>query len=104
MDGQIDLITLISLIVAVVVILKLRSVLGRRTGMSRRGSSDTAPSSSVDKHAGRLRRRQGRHPAAARAREAAPGPAPGTSVAEAEARIKTFAGADDRVAAGSSTS
>ena len=32
MDGQIDLITLISLIVAVVVILKLRSVLGRRTG------------------------------------------------------------------------
>ena len=32
MDGKIDLITLISLIVAVVVILKLRSVLGRRSG------------------------------------------------------------------------
>ncbi|MDX2290357.1 MAG: Tim44/TimA family putative adaptor protein [Hyphomicrobiaceae bacterium] len=32
MDGKIDLITLISLIVAVVAILKLRSVLGRRTG------------------------------------------------------------------------
>lgn len=31
MDGRIDLITLISLIVALVVILKLRSVLGRRT-------------------------------------------------------------------------
>lgn len=32
MDGKIDLFTLLSLIVAVVVILKLRSVLGRRTG------------------------------------------------------------------------
>lgn len=32
MDGKIDLITLISLIVAVVVILKLRSVLGRKSG------------------------------------------------------------------------
>ena len=31
MNGQIDLITLISLIVAVVAILKLRSVLGSRT-------------------------------------------------------------------------
>ena len=32
MNGNIDIVTLISLIVAVVVILKLRSVLGRRTG------------------------------------------------------------------------
>ena len=32
MDGRIDVITLLFLIVAVVVILKLRSVLGRRTG------------------------------------------------------------------------
>src|SRR5690606_36942687 len=32
MDGTIDVITLLFLIVAVVVILKLRSVLGRRTG------------------------------------------------------------------------
>ena len=32
MNGNIDIVTLITLIVAVVVILKLRSVLGRRTG------------------------------------------------------------------------
>ncbi len=32
MDGKIDVITLLFLIIAVVVILKLRSVLGRRTG------------------------------------------------------------------------
>jgi predicted lipid-binding transport protein (Tim44 family) len=32
MDGKVDLITLIALIVAVIVILRLRSVLGRRTG------------------------------------------------------------------------
>jgi predicted lipid-binding transport protein (Tim44 family) len=101
MDGQIDLITLISLIVAVVVILKLRSVLGRRTGdeqtrleryraeQQRRQSTQGA--SGADKVVTLPRRER---------EEPAPGPAPGTSVAEAEARIKTFAGADDRVAGG----
>ena len=36
MQGNIDIVTLLSLVVAVIVILKLRSVLGRRTGIHRR--------------------------------------------------------------------
>ena len=101
MDGQIDLITLISLIVAVVVILKLRSVLGRRTGDEQ---------TRLERYRAEQQRHQNAQmPAGAdkvvtlprrEREEAAPAPAPGTSVAEAEARIKTFAGADDRVASG----
>lgn len=100
MDGKIDLVTLISLIVALVVILKLRSVLGRRTGDeetrieryrsersqqagSRPGQSDnvvTLP-------------RVERDEAAARAESQ-------VSVKEAEARIRTFAGKDAGVERG----
>lgn len=99
MDGKIDLITLIALIVAVVVILKLRSVLGRRT------SDDEAR---IDKY--RAQERQAGGPTQAtdkvvslprREREEAAVPqGVDVSIAEAEARIKTFAGDDSEVARG----
>ena len=91
MDGQINLLTLLSLIVAVIVIFKLRSVLGRRT------PDDEAR---IDRN---MRARQAQEQAAAAAQDkvvAAPrrvdeasGPAAvtETSLAEAEARVKEFA-------------
>ncbi len=91
MDGQINILTLISLVVAVIVIFKLRSVLGRRT------PDDEAR---IDKQ---MRAEQAREQAAAaqdkvvamprRGREevTAPPPSADTTVADAEARIKAFA-------------
>ena len=95
MDGKIDLITLISLVVAIVAIWKLRSVLGRRTG------DDEAR---IDQQ---LRAREARERAAAAAKEkvvtlprreqrddqqARPAaPADQAAIAQAEARVKTFA-------------
>jgi predicted lipid-binding transport protein (Tim44 family) len=102
MDGKIDLLTLISLIVAVVLVLKLRSVLGRRS----------------DDDAQRLERIRAEQQRQARAQSASPGsekvvtlprrdrdeaqataPA-GTSVAEQEERIRTYAASDPDVARG----
>lgn len=96
MDGQINLVTLLSIVVAVVVIFKLRSVLGRRTP-----DDETR----IDK---RMRAEQAQERAAAaqdkvvalprRPREAAPVPAAAeVATADAEARIKGFAGGDASV-------
>lgn len=100
MDGRIDLITLISLIVALVVIFKLRSVLGRRTEED-------------DARMERYRAEQRRAAANGTSQdkvvtlpprgEAAGGPAPAeaqVATAEAEERIRTVAGPNLEVARG----
>jgi predicted lipid-binding transport protein (Tim44 family) len=100
MDGRIDLVTLISLIVALVVILKLRSVLGRKTGDEQtrieryrsERSGQAGPRSAQGDNVVTLPRAE-REDAAARI------PAP-AQVAEAEARIRTFAGKDPAVERG----
>lgn len=99
MDGKFDLITIISLVVAVVVILKLRSVLGRRTGdedsrIERARIERQQAAAGNDDKVVTLPRRD-------RERGDAISPAPSTaqvSVAEAEERIRTFAGANTGVA------
>jgi predicted lipid-binding transport protein (Tim44 family) len=90
MDGRIDPITLISLIVAIVVIWKLKSVLGQRSGTDE---------SRIDQQA-RARQERERQEAAnqkvvtmpRRERDdgAPVSPAEQTALAEAEARVKTF--------------
>ncbi len=91
MDGKIDLITLISLIVAIIAIWKLRSVLGQRTNHDE---------SRIDQQ---LRDRAERERQAAanqkvvtmprRDRDEAPatGPADQAAIAQAEAKLKTYA-------------
>ena len=102
MDGKIDLLTLISLIVAVVLVLKLRSVLGRRTDddearierarIEQQRQARGANGSSGNDKVVTLPRRE---------REDAPGPTPASvNVAEAEERIRTFAAADPGVTKG----
>jgi predicted lipid-binding transport protein (Tim44 family) len=89
---KIDLFTLISLIVAVVVILKLRSVLGRRTGdeearveryRAERAQQGTPASASDNVVAMPRRERDGVAPVAAEEMQA-----------DAEERIKTYPGAE----------
>lgn len=100
MDGNIDLITLISLIVALVVIFKLRGVLGRRTEeddtrleryRSEQRKASTATSSSDDK----VVTLPQRETAAARA-----GAEAGVAIAETRARIHTAAGSNSEVERG----
>jgi predicted lipid-binding transport protein (Tim44 family) len=94
---KIDLFTLISLIVAVIVVLKLRSVLGRRTGdeearleryRAERRQQEAAgtPTDNVVS----IPRREG----------AAAGPAPEVALADAEERIKDYPGLDAEVRRG----
>lgn len=96
MNGEINLLTLLSLIVAIVAIVKLRSVLGRKTGdedtrieQRRREASmqKTAAQSQSDKVVTLPRRDRDVEPADA-----------AVSVAEVEARIKSFAGEDTALA------
>lgn len=93
---KIDLLTLISLIVAVIVVLKLRSVLGRRTGdeearleryrSERRQQGAASPSDNV---------------VAMPRREGAPAGQPQeVAVADAEERIKEYPGLDAEVRSG----
>jgi predicted lipid-binding transport protein (Tim44 family) len=96
MNGEINLLTLLSLIVAIIAIVKLRSVLGRKTGdeeariEQRRREAQlqkTAAASQSDKVVALPRRE--------------PEPADTTvSVAEVEERIKSFAGSDSALADG----
>ena len=105
MDGKIDLFTLISLIVAVVAILKLRSVLGqtshdddarverlRRERQEREAASSAAASASNEKVV-TLRRRDRPEPVAEPQ-------AADVSLAGAEARIKSYAGVSETVTDG----
>lgn len=101
MDGKIDLFTLMTLVVAIIAILKLRSVLGRRTGdedarveQKRRDMTvqkNSSGANSSDKVVA-LPRRDRAEPAAERLA--------GSAVAEAEARIKTVSGGDASLAGG----
>jgi predicted lipid-binding transport protein (Tim44 family) len=90
MDGRIDLITLISLVVAVVAIWKLRSVLGKRTGDDEaRIEQRVRAQQAARERAGAadkvvtLPRRDVEEPGAARTDQA--------TMSDAEARLKTFA-------------
>lgn len=90
MDGRIDLITLISLVVAVVAIWKLRSVLGRRTGNDEaRIEQRVRAQQAARERAGAadkvvtLPRRDVEEPSVARTDQA--------TMSDAEARLKTFA-------------
>ncbi|MDQ8698579.1 Tim44/TimA family putative adaptor protein [Hyphomicrobium sp. LHD-15] len=97
MNGEINLLTLLSLIVAIIAILKLRSVLGRKTGddderieKRRREASaqrTATPSQASDKVVALPRRDRDVEPAET-----------GVSVAEVEAKIKSFAGEDTALA------
>ena len=91
MDGRIDVVTLLFLIVAVVAILKLRSVLGRRTGdeearyeRQARAQQEARERAAAAKDKVVTLPRREREPAAAAAEAQ-------TTVADAEGRIKTFA-------------
>jgi len=89
MDGRIDLITLISLVVAVVAIWKLRSVLGRRTGDDEARIERVRAQQQARERAGAqdkvvtLPRRDVEEPGPARAEQA--------TLSDAEARLKAFA-------------
>ena len=101
MDGSIDIITLISLVVAVVAILKLRSVLGRRTGDEehrveryRTDASQreaTAPSDNVVS----LPRREADELGGVKSQE--------TTTAETVEHIREVAGGDERLQQGMMT-
>ena len=94
MDGEINLLTLLSLVVAVVAIIKLRSLLGRRTeedesriDRKREAMSKQVTGAQSDKVVALPQR--GRQPEPAETT---------VSVAEVEERIKAFAGADTQLA------
>lgn len=97
MNGEINLLTLLSLVVAVIAIVKLRSVLGRKTPdddarieQRRRDAQmqKTAAANASDKVVALPRREREPEPQDQ-----------GVSVAEVEARIKSFAGEDVTLAA-----
>ncbi|HKZ96972.1 MAG TPA: Tim44/TimA family putative adaptor protein [Hyphomicrobiaceae bacterium] len=101
MDGNIDLFTLLALIAAVVAFLKLRSVLGRRTGDEETRIGQRGREGNVQRSGGAtpvsdkvvaLPRRDRDEPAGETAAA--------VSAAEAEARIKSLAGSDTAVANG----
>jgi predicted lipid-binding transport protein (Tim44 family) len=100
MEGQIDLFTLLSMIVAVIAVLKLRSVLGRRTDdddarIERRAREEArngsgAPAGVSDKVVS-LPRRDREEPASEGVT---------TTAAEIESRVRAFAKGDELVASG----
>lgn len=94
MDGKIDLVTLLLLVVAVVAILKLRSVLGRRTGdedgryerqvRAAQEAQERAAAAAKDKVVNLPRRDREPRPMAE--------PDTSSSSADAETKVRTFAG------------
>ena len=91
MDGKIDLITLISLIVAIIAIWKLRSVLGQRTN-----HDETRIDQQLRERAERERQAAANQKVVTmprRDRDEAPanGPADQTAIAQAEAKLKSYA-------------
>ena len=93
MDGKIDIFTLIFLVLAVIIILKLRSVLGRKSGDDE--ARARAAAEARDKVV-MMPRRQG--PASEPAADGAA--ATPTAVADAEQKIRTFAGANTQLVDG----
>ncbi len=98
MEGQIDLFTLLSMIVAVIAVLKLRSVLGRKSDdddarIERRNREAEMRSSAQtsDKVVTLPRREREEQPADA---------APQVTAAEVESRVRAFAKGDDDITRG----
>jgi predicted lipid-binding transport protein (Tim44 family) len=99
MDGKIDIFTIMFLVLAVVIILKLRSVLGRRT------SDDEAR---IDRNRALERARAAGKPGAndkvvampRRERSDQPGEATAAASAAEEERVRAFAGGDQSLADG----
>lgn len=99
MDGKIDLITLISLIVALVVIFKLRGVLGRRSeeddARLERYRTEQRKAASASQGDDKVVTLPQREPAAARATGEG-----GVAIAETRARIRSAAGSNSEVERG----
>ena len=95
MDGEINLLTLLSLIVAVVAIVKLRSVLGRRTSDDEARVEQRRREAQLQKTAAEQSDKVVTLPRREREVEAADS---AVSVAEVEARIKSAAGNDATLA------
>lgn len=99
MDGQINILTLLSLIIAVIVIFKLRSVLGRRTPddearidkRMRAEQAERQEAAAQDKVVAMPRRGGEAPPVTANAE---------VGLAEAEARMKAYAGGDASIERG----
>lgn len=101
MDGKIDLFTLVSLIVALVAILKLRSVLGKRTGDEETRVEQRRREANLQKSTGTASASEKVVALPRRDRDDQAGEAGAVvSVAEAEARIKSLAGGDNSIARG----
>ena len=96
MDGQINILTLLSLIVAVIVIFKLRSVLGRRTPDDEARIDRNMRAQQAQEAASRDKVIAAPRPAT----EASAGAATATATADAEARVKEFAAGNAAVEAG----
>ncbi len=100
MEGQIDLFTLLSMVVAVIAVLKLRSVLGRRTDeddarlerRSREAEARNAAGASSDKVVS-LPRRDRDEPAM-------DAPTAAAQAAETESKVRAFAKGDEDIANG----
>jgi predicted lipid-binding transport protein (Tim44 family) len=95
MDGKVDIFTILFLVIAVVVILKLRSVLGRRTGdedarIERYRAQERARAAAAQEKVVTLPRR-GQEVPAGETQVAA-------SAADVEAKVRTFAGEDQALA------
>ena len=91
MDGRIDLITLISLVVAAIAIWKLRSVLGRRTGDDEARIDQQLRARTERERAAGAQDKVVTLPRRERDEEARPPASDQPAIAEAEARLKTFA-------------
>jgi predicted lipid-binding transport protein (Tim44 family) len=92
MDGRIDVVTLLFLIVAVVAILKLRSVLGRRTGDEEaRYERQARAQQEARDRAAAAKDKVVTLPRRGREQPVAVAPETQTAVADAEDRIRTFA-------------
>ena len=99
MNGEINLLTLLSLVVALVAIVKLRSVLGRRTGDEESRIERRRREAKVQKTASPVPASDKVVALPRRDREVEPAEyAPTVSSAEVEARIKTLAGSDTTLA------
>jgi len=99
MNSEINLLTLLTLIVAVVAIVKLRSVLGRRTGDEETRVEERRREANLQKNAGSAPLSDKVVALPRRDRDEQAGEqAAAVSVAEVEARIKSFAGGDATLA------
>lgn len=99
MDGKIDLITLISLVVAIVAIWKLKSVLGQRTGDDESRIDQQLRAREASERAAAAQEKVVTLPRRAADEQARPQPSDQAVAAQADARLKPFS-ADPAVESG----